>query len=52
MFENYNFLLSLKEYAYDGALYNLISTNFNFEVWLCHVTKFVFNDFPQKIYIK
>ena len=51
-FDNYEFLLNLKEYAYDGATYDLISENFNFEVWLCHVTKFVFNEFPQKIYIK
>lgn len=51
-FEGYDYLLTLKEEIYDGVLYDLTSTNFNFEVWLCGVTKFVFNTFPDKIYLK
>lgn len=51
-FDNYSYLLKLKEEVYEGGLYDLISNNFNFEVWLCHVTKFVFGDFPKNIYLK
>lgn len=37
-----------------GALYLLKSykgMEFNLEVWLCHVTSFVFGELPQTIYI-
>lgn len=53
-FDGYNYLLTFKELIYEGCTYNLTSVNFNieFEVWLCAVTKFVFGDFPEKIYIR
>lgn len=35
----------------DGGMYQLSSTQHSFEVWLCHVTKFVFNKLPEKLYI-
>lgn len=51
-FENYEFLLTFKEEIYDGGTYKLTSKNFDLDVWLCEVTKFVFNEFPKKIYLK
>lgn len=51
-FDNYSYLLKLKEEVYEGGLYDLISNNFNFEVWICSVTKFVFGYFPENIYLK
>lgn len=50
-FNNYQYILTLKEEIYDGGLYDLSSDNHNFEVWLCSVTKFVFNYLPKKIYL-
>lgn len=51
-FDSYNYLLTLREELYEGGMYELSSINFNFEVWLCHVTKFIFGEFPNKIYFK
>lgn len=51
-FESYDYLLTLKEEIYEGGMYELSSTNFNFDVWLCGVAKFVFGEFPNKIYLK
>lgn len=52
-FDGYDLTLTLKEYIYDGAMYSLTGKNFEcFDVWLCEVTKFVFGEFPQTIYIK
>lgn len=34
-----------------GMWYNLTSDLFAFPVWLCYVTKHVFGEFPNKIYI-
>lgn len=39
-----------------GAWYSINTLNSipypNFEIWLCHVTLFVFDEFPKIIYIK
>ena len=35
-----------------GAMYALNHELYNFEVWLCHVTKFVFGYLPSTIYCK
>lgn len=38
----------------NGAYYIMKSyrgIEFNLKIWLCDVTKFVFGDFPQKIYV-
>jgi len=35
----------------DGGMYQLHSTLHSFEVWLCHVTKFVFGNLPETLYI-
>jgi hypothetical protein len=34
-----------------GAYYELKSKLHNFEIWLCDVTLFVFNEFPKTIYV-
>lgn len=34
-----------------GGWYELKSDLFKFEVWLCHVTKFVFGYLPKKLYL-
>ena len=49
---DHTFELSFVKEEYEGASYVLSSELYNFNVWLCHVTKFVFEHFPQKIYIK
>jgi hypothetical protein len=51
-FENYDYELTLHKEEYDGGTYILTGNYLLFEVWLCHVTKFVFGEFPNKIYIK
>ena len=35
----------------EGGWYQLKSAYHNFEVWLCHVTKFVFGELPEVLYI-
>lgn len=50
-FENPTFTLTLDREEADGGWYNLKSDMHEFEVWLCHVTKFVFNGhLPKVIY--
>jgi len=51
-YPNSELLVYLNE-EYDGAFYHLesySSIEFNLDIWLCHVTKFVFGDFPTIIY--
>jgi hypothetical protein len=48
---NYSFELSFLREESEGAWYKLSGEFHDFELWLCHVTKFVFEDFPRKIYI-
>lgn len=43
--------LIFKEESGGGGWYELKSDMFNFDIWLCHVTKFVFGYLPVKIYI-
>jgi len=50
-FEGYKIELEFDREDSEGGWYNLKSDLFNFEVWLCHVTKFVFGELPQNIYI-
>jgi hypothetical protein len=50
-FEPSNYTLTFKYEENDGGWYNLASDLFSFEVWLCHVTKFVFGYLPKTIYI-
>lgn len=38
-----------------GAYYkvgNLNNISYDFRIWLCDVTKFIFGDFPEELYIK
>lgn len=50
-FNDYNMKLTFKNNSADGAWYDLKSDLFEFDVWLCGVTKFVFGDMPKVIYI-
>ena len=45
-------VLTFEKEEFEGATYTLVSEHHTFPVWLCHVTKFVFGNFPKKIYIK
>ena len=47
-----DFILTYKNDELGGAMYKLTHDLYSFNVWLCHVTKFVFNYFPPTIYIK
>lgn len=43
------------EYTHDeaeGGWYILKDFDFSFEVWLCHVVKFVYGHIPKKLYCK
>ena len=51
-FDNYTFKLTYSSDSSGGAYYNLVSKFNSFEVWLCHVTKFVFGYLPKELYIK
>lgn len=45
--------LTFKNEEHDGANYNMPYYNgiyYNLDMWLCSVTKFVFNKFPENIY--
>ena len=50
-FDNYKFLLTFNGKFEGGANYHLQNELFDFNVWLCYVTKFVFGYLPKKIYI-
>lgn len=52
-FEGYDYMLFLKEEIYDGGTYELKGRYVGFDIWLCHVTKFVFDGkMPEIIYLK
>ena len=46
----YKYKLTLNREFQGGAYYDLESTYFNFEIWLCFVTTFVFGKLPQNLY--
>lgn len=51
-FDNYKYILE-RTNNYDGGYwYDLKSEYINFPVWLCYVTEFVFEEFPNKIYLR
>lgn len=49
--EDYKFELERDREDGGGYYYKVTSSFTFFDVWLCHVTKFVLGDFPQKIWI-
>jgi hypothetical protein len=50
-FDTHTFTLNFNRHESGGGWYDLKSNLHEFEVWLCHVTKFVFNgDLPKTIY--
>ena len=51
-FEGHDYVLTLREEIYDGGTYGLVGEHITFDIWLCHVTKFIFGELPKKIYIK
>lgn len=47
------FILTLNREDGGGGWYDLTGEDMNFEVWLCHVTKFVFDGrLPEKLFIR
>lgn len=50
-FDGYKYKLEFIDHASGGGDYHLISEMFEFPVWLCHVTKFVFGYLPKNLYI-
>lgn len=51
-FENYRYELVLDHEEFSGGLYKLKSTHYNFDVWLCYVTKVIFGELPKVLYVK
>lgn len=50
-FDNPRFILTFNRGESEGGWYDLKSDLHEFEVWLCHVTKFVFNgELPKILY--
>jgi hypothetical protein len=49
-FENYRFKLTFMTEESGGGWYMFKSDLHDMNIWLCHVTKFVFGDFPKTIY--
>lgn len=50
--EGTKLMLMIDRPEYDGMWYGLVSDlDIEVKVWLCAVTKFVFGDFPDKIFI-
>lgn len=50
--EGQKFILHYKEEQAGGGLYLLTSEQHEFEVWLCHVVKFVYKHLPKVLYCK
>lgn len=50
-FKDAKFILTLKNYEAGGANYHLTSKLYNFDIWLCEVTAFVFGFLPKILYI-
>lgn len=48
--DNPKFMLHFKKEEGGGAWYDLKSDMHEFEVWLCHVTKFVYGNMPKILY--
>jgi len=46
-----DFILKRTKPYNDGYYYDAIGHFNTLEVWLCHVTKFVFDEFPEKIFV-
>tara|TARA_R110000796_G_scaffold126793_4_gene241780 strand:+ start:3887 stop:4210 length:324 start_codon:yes stop_codon:yes gene_type:complete len=50
-FEGFKYTLTFINYEGGGGNYHLQSEYYDFPVWLCEVTKFVFGDLPENIYV-
>lgn len=49
-YTGHRFKLTYKESVADGGTYSLQSEDYNFEVWLCKVLKFVYGYLPKELY--
>lgn len=49
-FDDSKYTLTFKDDLCEGGVYELKSDMFEFDVWLCHVTKFVYGYLPKKLY--
>ena len=50
-YNGYKFHLEFIEDESEGGTYKMISPLYKFNVWLCHVTSFVFGHLPKNIYV-
>ena len=50
-FEEYKYMLSFLEEEAGGGNYLLTSEHHQFDVWLCHVVKFVYGYIPKFLYL-
>jgi len=50
-FDGFRYTLTFMKHESGGGDYHLESEFYDFPVWLCHVTKFVFGELPEKIYV-
>jgi len=48
--ENTKFTLTFQKEEADGGLYIMKSDMHEFEVWLCHVVKFIYGYLPEILY--
>lgn len=48
---NYRYELTFDREDEYGAFYYVNGNNLDMEIWLCPVTKFVFDEYPNKFYI-
>lgn len=51
-FKDSSFTLNLLREEGGGGWYQVVDPHVNMEIWLCHVTKFVFGFLPEIIYCK
>lgn len=47
-----SFVLNKKNDDEFGCFYSCYTYEFKGDIWLCNVTKHLFNEFPQKFYVK
>lgn len=51
-FENPRYTLNLKEEGNGSGTYEIIGTNPQFDLWLCHMLTFALGRVPPAIYVK
>lgn len=51
-FDDFDIELTKTEVHIHGATYQVKSEHFNGDIWICDVTKTIFGDFPDKLFLK